>query len=339
MSSTNEAWYAGTADGLLLIERGSDGRASARALGLATTGGFRAPTVVDCRIPRRLYVGTLREGVFRSDDGGETWSEINQGIVYKDIWSLVQHPKSGTLYAGTSPAGVFKSDDGGDSWQACDTLWQLPTTREWHGPVAPFLSRMKDLSVSDDDPNVVLGAIEEGWLVRSNDGGATWQQVSSGVPHDSHTIRFVPGAKNGMVLGTNDGWLRSEDGGETWSPSNAGLEPRSYTPAPLVTRASRPGVLFSSVCGVGPGGWSKPGGGDSAFCRSDDGGHSWRTLTAGLPQPMAPIPRAIAINPEKPDGYVAGTTDGSVWVSDDGETFEQLLSGLTNVMTLTPAGV
>src|SRR5262249_5048988 len=148
-----------------------------------------------------------------------------------------------------------------------------------------------------------------------------------GVPHDSHTVRFVPGAADRLVLGSNDGWLSSDDGGTSWSPANAGLAPRKYTPAPLVTRSSRPGVLFSSVCGVGPGGWSKPGGGDSAFCRSDDGGHSWHTLTAGLPQPMAPIPRAIAINPCKPSGYVAGTTDGSVWATDDGESFQLILTG------------
>jgi photosystem II stability/assembly factor-like uncharacterized protein len=323
---------------LLLIERGDDGRASARALGLPATGGFRAPLVVDCLNPRRLFAGTLRAGVFRSDDGGETWREINHGIVYKDIWSLVQHPKTGTLYAGTSPAGVFRSDDAGDSWQACETLWQLPSTRQWHGPVAPFISRMKDLCVSDASPDLVMGAIEEGWLVRSQDGGATWEQLDEGVPHDSHTIRYVPGNADTLVLGTNAGWLRSDNAGSTWAEANAGLAARRYTPAPLVTRASQPGVLFSSVTGVGPGGWSKPGGGDSAFCRSDDGGRSWRTLTAGLPQPMAPIPRAIAINSCKPNGYVAGTTDGSVWATDDSEKFHLLLSGLTNVMTLTPAG-
>lgn len=338
MTASKQAWYSGTSDGLYLIERASagDGQATARRLGLESAGGFRAAVVVDCASPRRLYAGTTRAGVLRSDDAGETWQEINRGILYKDIWSLVQHPRTGRLFAGTSPAGVFRSDDGGDSWQACDALWQLPTTRQWHGPVAPFLSRMKDLTLHDDDPNEIIGAIEEGWVVRSHDGGATWQQVDSGVPHDSHTIRFVPGMADTLVLGTNGGWVRSADGGQTWSDANVGLESRRYTPAPLVTRPSRKGVLFSSVTGVGPGGWSGPGGGDSAFCRSNDGGASWRTLTAGLPQPMAAIPRAIAVDPTNPDGYVAGATDGTLWATDDGEAFHAVLTGLHNIMSLTP---
>jgi photosystem II stability/assembly factor-like uncharacterized protein len=335
-----QAWYAGASGGLFLVEGGTNGAASARYLGLKDAGGFRAPVVVDARNPRRLYAGTLRDGVLRSDDAGETWSEANRGLTYKNIWSLVQHPETGTLFAGPSPAGVFRSDDGGDTWAACESLWQLPTTRQWCGPVAPFISRLKDLTVKDDDADLVMGAIEEGWVVRTADGGATWEQVDSGVPHDSHTVRFVPGMPGTVVIGTNQGWLRSDDAGATWSEANGGLQSRRYTPAPLVTRASRPGVLFSSVTGVGPAGWTKPGGGDSAFCRSDDGGRSWATLTAGLPQPMAPVPRAIAIDATNPDGYVAGATDGSLWATGDGETFRQVLppaAGLGNIMTLAPA--
>jgi photosystem II stability/assembly factor-like uncharacterized protein len=308
-------------------------------VGLQGTGGFRAAVVVDCSNPRRLYAGTTRAGMLRSEDGGETWQEINRGILYKDIWSLVQHRRTGTLYAGTSPAGVFRSDDRGETWNGCEALWQLPSTRQWKGPVPPFISRMKDLTVKDDNPDLIIGAIEEGWLVRSHDGGATWQQVDQGVPHDAHTIRFVPGMDNALVLGTNEGWLRSDDGGASWTEANTGLNGRRYTPAPLVTRPGKAGVLFSSVTGVGPGGWSRPEGGDSAFCRSDDGGQSWVTLTNGLPKPMAAIPRAIAIDPGNPDGYVAGATDGSLWATDDGERFQQVLTGLFNIMSLTSASV
>jgi photosystem II stability/assembly factor-like uncharacterized protein len=201
--------------------------------------------------------------------------------------------------------------------------------------VPPYLSRLKDLAVSDDDPDLVFGAIEEGWVVRSRDGGATWQQIDQGVPHDAHTVRFVPGRRATLVLGTQEGMLRSTDCGESWTAANAGLEGRAYTPAPLVTRAARPGVLFSSVTAVGPGGWTRAEGGDAAFCRSDDAGQSWQMLSAGLPRPMAAIPRAIAINPSNPDGYVAGSTDGCLWATDDGKTFQPLNGALPGIMTLT----
>jgi photosystem II stability/assembly factor-like uncharacterized protein len=340
VAKPNQAWYMGTGDGLFLVERSSArGTVTTRLLGLENTGGFRAPIVVDCADPERLYAGTTRAGVFRSDDAGATWREINQGILYKDIWALVQHPATGVLYAGTSPAGVFRSEDRGDTWTACESLWQLPTTREWRGPVPPYISRLKDLTVAADDPRLVIGAIEEGWVIRSEDGGLTWQQIQQGVPHDAHTIRFVPGAADTVVLGTQEGMFRSSDKGLNWSAANEGLQGRRYTPAPLVTRASRPGVLFTSATAVGPGGWHRPEGGDAAFCRSDDGGRSWTTLQTGLPRPLAPIPRAIAIDPSNEQGYLAGLTNGSLWATeDDGESFQQVLDGQRAIMSLTARG-
>jgi photosystem II stability/assembly factor-like uncharacterized protein len=337
VQSQTRAWYAGTSDGLFRIERDAAGQATARPLGLVGSGGFRAPVVVDCADPDRLYAGTTRGGVFRSQDGGASWQPINHGLLYKDVWSLVQHPVTGRLYAGTSPAGVFVSDTRGDTWCACESLWQLPSTRHWHGPIPPHISRMKDLAVSPDDPDLVFGAIEEGWIVRSRDGGATWEQVETGVPHDSHSIRFVPGALQTLVLGANEGLFRSTDGGSTWSRAMHGLDGRAYTPAPVITRLARPGVLFSCVTAVGPGGWRRPEGGDAAFCRSDDAGQSWHALTQGLPTPLAPIPRALAIDPTNEQGYIAGLTDGSIWATDDdGATFHPLLTGLPSVMSLTP---
>src|SRR5258708_23824843 len=162
------SWYAGTMAGLFVVQRASEaGEGSARKLGLEDMGGFRAPVGVDRDDPQRLYAGTTRAGVHRSEDGGKTWREINQGITYKDIWSLVQHPTTGVLYAGTSPAGVFRSDDRGETWTACESLWQLPSTREWLGPVAPYIRPLKDLTPTVADPQFVLRAIGEGWRIRS----------------------------------------------------------------------------------------------------------------------------------------------------------------------------
>ena len=230
MANSKRAWYMGTSDGLFLLERPTGGSASVRLLGLQGTGGFRAPIVVDSADPRRLYAGTTRAGLFRSEDGGASWREINRGILYKDIWALVQQQTTGVLYAGTSPAGVFRSEDRGETWTACEALWQLPTTREWCGPIPPYISRLKDLAVSDEDPRLVIGAIEEGWVIRSDDGGTTWRQIQDGVPHDSHTVRFVPGVAGAVVLGTQAGMFRSSDNGLTFTAANDGLQDRRVRP-------------------------------------------------------------------------------------------------------------
>src|SRR5205823_3628459 len=121
--------YVGTAEGLYFAETKNHAY-EARPLGLRGKGALRTPVVVDRNEPRRLYAATSRAGVFRSDDGGETWREINEGVVYKEAWSLVQHPRTGELCLGTGPSSVFKSSDGGESWIDCDQLRTLPKTEE-----------------------------------------------------------------------------------------------------------------------------------------------------------------------------------------------------------------
>jgi hypothetical protein len=59
-----------------------------------------------------------------------------------------------------------------------------------------------------------------------------------------------------------------------------------------------------------------------------------------LPRPLAPIPRAIAVDPTNPRGYLAGLTDGSMWATDDdGESFQHVLDSRAAIMSLTPAAV
>ena len=327
--------YVGTADGLYLAEPGDDGYA-ARPLGFKGLGDFRAPVVVDCDEPTVLYAGTTRAGMFRSRDDGRTWHEINAGILHKPVWSIAQDPRRGTLFVGTSPANVFVSTDRGDTWTACEGLETLPTTKGWHGPVPPHVSRMKGLALSADDPPVVYGAIEEGWAVRSLDGGKTWEQIDNGVDHDSHWIAVMSNDQKVVVASTGKGMFRSVDRGEHWEEANVGLEERRYTSAPLVSHPARPGVLLTAVTRVGPGRWSRPEGGDSAFARSEDGGQRWSTFTDGLPQPCVSVPRGLAIAADAPDICFAGMMDGTVWMSTNGgHAFQMVLEGLPTVMSVT----
>src|SRR5439155_13001527 len=103
---------------------------------------LKATIVVDRNEQRRLYAATSRAGVFRSDNGGETWREINEGVVYKEAWSLVQHPKTGELCLGTGPSSVFKTSDGGESWSDSVQLRTLAESEEWTLPTPPELNHV-----------------------------------------------------------------------------------------------------------------------------------------------------------------------------------------------------
>ncbi|MEE8518991.1 MAG: hypothetical protein V3S98_07690, partial [Dehalococcoidia bacterium] len=320
--------YIGTTDGLFIGTQEA-GTFAARSVGFEGQGDFRAAVVVDHKDPNLMYAGTIRAGMFRSRNGGETWEEINNGLMHRTVWSITQDLRTSDLYVGTSPAAVFISKDQGDSWSECESLEQLPGTKGWTGPVPPHVSRMKGLALSDDSPPVIYGAIEEGWAVKSPDGGATWEQIDDGVDHDGHSVVVDPRDRDLVLAATGKGMFISTNGGKHWDPTSEGLEGRRYTATPLVGHPQRPGLVLSGVTAVGPGQWRRPEGGDSGVARSDDGGRSWRVSTKGLPTPCVGVPRGLAVAPDDPDLCFVGLMDGTVWRSTDGAgSFEKVLDGL-----------
>lgn len=304
-----------------------------RPLGLETQGRIWS-VVADHRDPRRLYAGTSRGGMFRSDDGGERWREINDGLLYKEVSSLAQHPVTGELYVGTRPASIFKSGDYGESWRNCDQLHSLPETKDWTWPNPPHYPHVRDIGLSQDDPNLVLGAVEEGWVVRSTDGGRTWANLKSGTEYDSHTIKVMPGTGKVLISTSGTGVYRSEDCGDHFVPANDGI--RSRYLAHLAFHPAEPTVLFTAGAEVPPPLWRRPEGCRSQFYRSEDQGRSWRALRGGLPEDMPAAPRTVASDAETPGWVMVGMQDGALWLSrDHGEAFRKIAAGLPAIFGLT----
>jgi photosystem II stability/assembly factor-like uncharacterized protein len=333
-AAAKRSLYLTTADGVFRAVPEGETYALT-SLGFKGQGTFRAPVLVDKDDVRTLYAGTTRSGMHKSADGGESWREIDNGLAYKEIWSIVQHPKTGALYVGTCPTDVFISDDRGESWQEAAQLQRLPTTKGWTGPVPPHVSRLKSIALHAERPGLVYGAIEEGWSIRSTDGGRTWEQLDQGTDHDGHSIAIMPREPQVIVSSGGKGVFRSEDGGSTFVESGQGIgDRRRYTPAPLVQHPSRPDTLVTAVA-CGP--VARPEGGTTAFIRSDDQGRTWQISSQGLPpEPYVAVPRSLAVDPEDPSRFFAGLTDGTVWTSGDGaESWTQVMAGLPAVMGIT----
>ena len=336
-SRSDRVLYVGTSDGLYLVEQ-EDGAFQASLLGFQGMGVMRAPLIQDVDDPHRLYAGTTRAGFFVSEDQGATWREMNRGIVYKDVWSIAQHPLTKTLWTGTSPADVFRSDDRGETWHECEQLHTLRSTREWTGPVPPHVSRMKCLGLDAGEPSAIYGAIEEGWAVRSLDHGQTWEQLADGMDHDAHTIAVMPDDSSVILATGGKGVYRSTDRGTTWSKCDDGIENCHYTPAYVVVRPNRPKELLTAVAATGPGGWNRPEGPGVAFARSEDQGQTWRILPDAVGEGFRPVPRALVGDIDNTDVYFAGMTDGSVWMSGDGgEHFDEITGGLPAVHSMAVA--
>ncbi|HTM07991.1 MAG TPA: hypothetical protein VL754_06345 [Verrucomicrobiae bacterium] len=327
--------YIGTDDGLFSAGR-ENGGYQARPVGLQGKGAIRSPVVVDRNDPRRIYAATGRGGVFVSENRGASWREINEGITYKEAWSLVQHPATGELFVGTGPSSVFKSGDGGESWSDCERLRSLSETIDWTFPQPPHVSHVKGLALCPQNPKFVFGAIEEGWLVRSCDGGATWENIKNGTEFDSHSVAIMPDDPAIVVATSGKLFYKSTNGGDSFVKCDAGLDRRYMAQAAF--HPSRPKIFFTAAAAVPPPLWRRAEGADTGFYRSDDRGDTWRRLSGGLPEHFTAAPRAVAGDAEDPNCFVFGMNDGSVWMTENsGESFARIISGLPQVMSIRVA--
>src|SRR5512136_1477878 len=74
-------------------------------------------------------------GVFRSDDAGQTWHAASSGLTHRHVRWLAYHPDiSDREFAGTEPAGIFVSHDGAQTWRQCPEVAQ---SRDQHGWMLP----------------------------------------------------------------------------------------------------------------------------------------------------------------------------------------------------------
>jgi hypothetical protein len=116
---------------------------------------------IDPATPTILYAGTNGGGVFKSIDGGETWSAATSGLTATGVRAVVIDPKTPTtLYAGTSEGGVFKSIDGGGSWSPANT-----------GLIKPFFKTVRALAIDPATPTTLYAAMFALGVFKSVDGG------------------------------------------------------------------------------------------------------------------------------------------------------------------------
>src|SRR5581483_7689139 len=107
--SDDRVLYLGTQGGVFRAEPNGGDDYTVRPIGLQSEGGVRARVLVDQSDSSLVFCGTAKGGMFRSPDGGKSWEEINKGITYKEIWSMVQRPDTGEIIIGTGPVSIYKS--------------------------------------------------------------------------------------------------------------------------------------------------------------------------------------------------------------------------------------
>lgn len=216
--------------------------------GTPDRANWDAPYIISPHAPRRLYWAS--NYVYRSDDRGETWTRISPDLTRQLKWeelplmgrvwpadavgyheattalsnvvSLDESPlREGLLYAGTDDGLLQVTEDGGTTWQRIE---EFPGVPKW--------TYVSDVFASPRDADTVFVALNNWqrgdyapYLVRSDDRGRTWRNITGDLPARHDVWAIVQDHLNGRLLfaGTEFGLFVSLDGGGAWLPMRGGM--------------------------------------------------------------------------------------------------------------------
>jgi hypothetical protein len=317
--------YAATGDGIVRLDEADGGWTVEHFLG----GSGAQCLAVDPHDPDTVYAGLRERGVRRTHDGGSSWSDC--GLPEPGVFSLAVSAADGAVYAGTEPSRLFRSDDRGETWRELEALLELPSRPTWSFPPRPWTSHVRWIAPSPHDGDLLLVGIELGGLMRSTDGGATWQDHRPGAQRDVHSLAWHPGVSGRAYEAGGGGSAFSEDAGETWQPADEGRD-RHYTWSVAVD-PDDPELWYVSAS-TGP--YAAHGGRDpQARIYRRHAGEPWRALAGGLPEPLPAMPYARAAG----DGRLfAGLADGQIWESSDrGDSWRTQSESITALHALAIA--
>jgi photosystem II stability/assembly factor-like uncharacterized protein len=242
-AGTGEPWIRSHISVGMGIYKSTDAGKTWKLMGLEKTGRI-ARIVIDPQHPDTVFAAAMGHnygpqedrGVFRTTDGGKTWSRVlfvdentgcsdivmspdNPQVLFAGMWQLVIHTW-GQMSGGPS-SGLFVSRDGGSTWQ--------PLTG--HGLPEQEVGKI-GLAVSKSNPKRVYAIIEtgagepwkgqptaSGYLWRSDDGGGNWRMMTAshdvaGRPHYYSRMAIEPDNPDELYFLTAS-YAKSEDGGET----------------------------------------------------------------------------------------------------------------------------
>ena len=329
-SPSQEVWI-GTKEGVVLVTR--DGNGSGWGVSRRALTDKHIHALIIEPMSGTIFAGATRDSIYASEDGGHTWERRDNGLTEHDIYSLASARINGgaRIFAGTEPAHLFYSDDLGQHWAELSELRSVDTS-QWTFPAPPFVAHTKHINFHPDDPNTLFISIEQGGLIKSTDGGKTFQAIS-GMDDDVHRSVINPLNPDRIYVTGGDGTYVTSDGGGSWEHWMTTEHEVGTYPDLLVLHPRKPDLVFVAAAQHGPGAWPETHFAGSRISKSVDGGRSWTALRNGLPDRMQSAFEAMSLEDWGESFSIFGATAaGEVWASEDGgEHWSEIVTGLPPV--------
>ncbi|MBZ8141793.1 sialidase [Rubrivivax gelatinosus] len=297
------------------------------------------PPDADGRMLAALNLGHFGVKLHASDDAGASWREVAAPAYPPQpegapgpAWTLVQvwalERDRGTVWAGTLPGGLFRSRDFGASWQLVEALWHAPGRPDWFGG-GYDVPGIHSVCPNPARPGALLVGVSCGGAWASEDDGASWALRADGMlaeympperagdpaVQDPHRIVRCAGAPDALWCQHHNGIWRSVDDARSWQRVQAPLSAFGFA---VAVHPREPGTAWfvpavKDECRV-------PVGAALAVNRTRDGGRSFETLRAGLPQRdcYELVYRHALDVAADGTSLLLGTTTGGLWASVDG---------------------
>ncbi|HEY7914384.1 MAG TPA: SBBP repeat-containing protein, partial [Blastocatellia bacterium] len=247
--------YAGTTAG---PHKSTDGGATWQKPQNAGLPTFPLSTVlaVDPANPSIVYTGIINGGLYKTTNGGTSWSSVALPFSSAVVFSIAFDPSTpSTIYAG-SGNGLFKSTDNGNTWTPLNNFG------------IPGTPNVRSLAIDPTNTATLYAGTFSSGAFKTTNGGTSWAAILSGQGGSINTIAIDPLSPLTLYAGSSGSINKSTNGGSSWSAANPGV-PANFQINALIIDRTNPQAVYAATAGGG-------------VFKTTNGGNSWAGASAGL---------------------------------------------------------